>query len=93
MRKLDIARAVAQQLGIPLKDAKVAVEATFQAVTEGLIKHRKVAVRGLGTWTIRRREARMARVPSTGEKVRLPVRYVPFFKASKQFAEKINSAG
>jgi len=93
LRKLDIARIVAEELGIPLKDAKVAVEATFKAVTEGLINHRKVAVRGLGTWTIRRREARMARVPSTGEQVRLPVRYVPFFKPSKKFAESINKAG
>lgn len=76
-------------MGIQLKDAEAAVDATIQAIVTGIIKNQKVSIRGLGTWGIRTRKERAFALPKTGEIRRLPEKKVPFFKASKKLKELV----
>ena len=89
MTKLEVSQEVAHVMGIQLKDAEAAVDATIQAIITGIIKNQKVSIRGLGTWGIPIRKERAFALPKTGEIRQLPEKKVPFFKASNKLKELV----
>jgi integration host factor subunit beta len=50
-------------------------------------------MRGFGTFTVRRRNARMGHNPRNGEAVPVDEKTVPFFKAGKELRERLNRSG
>jgi len=58
----------------------------LQALQDG----EKIEIRGLGSFTIRERKARVARNPKTGAVVEIPARKTPFFKTGKDLRERVN---
>jgi integration host factor subunit beta len=50
-------------------------------------------MRGFGTFTVKRRNARIGRNPRTGEAVPVHQKTVPFFKAGKELRERLNGSG
>jgi integration host factor subunit beta len=55
----------------------------FSSITESLSEGKKVELRGFGSFRIRQRNARIGRNPKSGQKVEVPSKKVPFFKAGK----------
>ena len=51
---------------------------------------KKVELRGFGSFRIRQRNARVGRNPKSGEKVDVPSKKVPFFKAGKELRELVD---
>ena len=72
------------------KDAELAVNAIFDAMTSSLVDGQRIEVRGFGTFTINHRPARTGRNPMTGEKVAVPEKYVPHFKAGRELRERVD---
>lgn len=72
------------------KDMETAVDAVFEAMTESLVEHNRIEIRGLGAFVAKARRARGARNPRTGEKVSVPQKWVPFFTVGKELRERIN---
>jgi len=89
MNKADLIDFVAEQTGAYKKDAKAAVEAVLEGIQKGLISDGKVVLVGFGNFTVKRREARIARNPKTGEQVRVPARSVPTFKPSGNLKDAV----
>jgi nucleoid DNA-binding protein len=56
-------------------------------IMEEVWKGRVVSIRNFGKFYIRKSAQRVARNPKTGEKINLPVRLVPVFKAGKGFKD------
>jgi integration host factor subunit beta len=50
----------------------------------------RVELRRFGTFTVRRRSARMGRNPRTGEEVSVDAKTMPFFKAGRQLRARLN---
>lgn len=69
---------------------KQAVNTIIEAIKEELGNHGKVTIRGLGEWTVKRKNERMGRNPKTGESVPVSERMVVRFKASKTWKERMN---
>ena len=46
-------------------------------------------IRGLGSFSLNYRPPRTGRNPKTGEKVAVPGKYVPHFKAGKELRERV----
>jgi integration host factor subunit beta len=46
---------------------------------------------GFGAFSTREREARSGRNPRTGERVDVPAKRVPYFKAGKEIRERLNA--
>jgi len=67
--KKDIVRTIADQIGLPQLRTKELVQKTFEALIEALVRDERVELRNFGVFQIKRREARMARNPRTGERV------------------------
>ena len=67
------------------------VDIIFDTIAKALKEGRRVELRGFGAFFLRERKAITARNPKTGEKVPVPDRKVPFFKAGKQIKDLLNN--
>ncbi len=88
MNKGELIDNVANDIGVTKREAKKAVECVFENITGCLAKGDAVRLVGFGTFGVRKRAARMARNPRTGEKIQVQAINVPFFKAGKELKEK-----
>jgi len=84
MNKAELIEKLAEKYGAPSKaEAGRALEAFIEIVKEELKKGNEVAIGGFGTFRAKKRAARTARNPRTGETVQVPERIVPTFKPGK----------
>ena len=65
----------------------------FKEISGALISGGRVELRGFGTFSLRKRDARMGRNPRTGETVKVKSKSVPFFKCGKDLRKMLNMAG
>jgi DNA-binding protein HU-beta len=72
-------------------DVEVVFSATFEMITEALVKQDKIAIPGFGSYATKVREERKGRNPSTGKEMIIPKRVVANFKAAIQLKENINN--
>lgn len=79
MTKAELVAAVAEKTG----ETKKAVAAVVEEVMVQIKGAKKVSLVGFGTFTMKKRAARMGRNPSTGEAIPIPEKTVLTFKASK----------
>ena len=65
------------------------VDILFDSIKSALGEGDKMEIRGFGNFRVRKREARKARNPRTGELVEVPPKKVPFFKAGKELKDRV----
>jgi integration host factor subunit beta len=75
---------------LQLKEVSSLVDLFFDTMTASLKKEDRIEIRGFGTFSLRKRRARTARNPRTGEKVTVGDRYAVYFRAGKSLKERIN---
>ena len=90
MNKVDLVSAVAKQAELSKKDAGLAVEAVFDAISEALEKGDKVQLIGFGTFDVSERASREGRNPRTGETMKIAASKAPRFKAGKALKDRVN---
>jgi DNA-binding protein HU-beta len=66
MNKTELVDAVATQAELSKQDAKKAVEALFETISNTLAKEEKIQLIGFGTFEVRERAARTGHNPQTG---------------------------
>ena len=93
MNKSDLVQEVARVSGLTPEVSDTVVTAVFERIIEALAKGEHVELRGLGTFGIRQRRARIGRNPKTGASVSVPARKVPFFKMGKELRAILNPPG
>jgi len=59
----------------------------YSAIKRTLTQGHRVEIRGFGSFSLNYRPPRIGRNPKTGEKVSVPGKYVPHFKAGKELRE------
>ncbi len=89
MKKIELIAAVAEKTGMTKKDAERAINATIEAITEGMAQGEKVQLAGFGIFEAKTREARTGRNPRTKETIQIPATRLPVFKASKTLKDTI----
>jgi DNA-binding protein HU-beta len=90
MTKADIVDKVAEGTGLTKLETEAIIEGFFKTVIEALKEGNGIEIRGFGTYKVKKKNARNARNPKTGEKVFVPEHFVPVFKFSKDFKELVN---
>lgn len=66
------------------------VDTILREISKTLKQGRRVELRGLGAFSIRKHAARIARNPKTGKEVSLSERHAIYFRAGKELREKVN---
>ncbi len=91
MTKADLVQQVADAIGpgITKKDCALVVDGFLNAIKQAVSSGENIEIRGFGTFKVRRRKARMARNPRTGDPVRVPARAVPVFKPSRLLRSRV----
>lgn len=75
------------------KDADYAVKMILDAMTDALARGDRIEIREFGSFALNYRPPRVGRNPKSGEKVHVPEKYVPHFKAGKELRERVDLAG
>ena len=75
--------AVRDDLQLTKRNAEVAVNAVFSAMTDALVNGDRIEIRGLGSFKVKERMPRVGRNPKTGDVVPIPACRVPSFIAGK----------
>ena len=90
MNKAEFIDAIAAKAGLSKKDAKGAVDAVLETITESLVKKDSVSFIGFGTFATADRAARTAKVPGTDRTVDVPATTVAKFKVGKALKEAVS---
>ena len=84
MNKGELVKAVAENAGLTLAQAKAAVDAAINSVSAALKAGDKVTIPGIVTIAVEERAARTGINPQTKEKIQIPAKKVVKFKAGSQ---------
>ena len=90
MNKAELTAAIVKKTGFTKKDAEKALSAVTDVVAEALKKGDKVQIVGFGSFEVRKRPARVARNPRTGEQIKIAASKAPVFKAGKGLKDSVN---
>ena len=91
MTKADVIAEISEKTGIEKADVSTTVEAFFSVVKDSLAEGENIYVRGFGSFINKKRAKKVARNISKNTAIIIDAHYVPSFKPSKIFTEKIKS--
>ena len=91
LTKKDIINSIYMQIGFSKKISENLFDDIFECILENLIKHNKLKISNLGTFTVKNKKSRPGLNFKTKEKRIISERNVVLFKPSKKFKEFINS--
>ena len=91
MTKKEIVKTISEECGLTQLKTKEVVQKTFEAIIATLVddsRHR-IELRNFGVFEVKKRAARKARNPRTGERVEVAEKYVVTFKPGKEMEEQV----
>lgn len=89
MTKKEIVKTISDEIGLTQLKTKEIVQKTFDAIVETLVEERRIELRNFGVFEVKKRAARKARNPRTGEKVDVAEKFVVTFKPGKEMEERV----
>ena len=92
MNKAELIDALTTKLGTDRRQATAAVENIVDTIVRAVHKGESVTITGFGVFEQRRRAARVARNPRTGETVKVKPTSVPAFRPGAQFKAVVSGA-
>ncbi|MCX4256382.1 MAG: HU family DNA-binding protein [Oscillospiraceae bacterium] len=90
MTKAELINAIAEKSELTKKDAEKALNAVVTSITDALVDGDKVQIVGFGTFEVRERSAKEAINPRTKEKINVPAKKAPAFKAGKALKDAVD---
>jgi integration host factor subunit beta len=87
----ELVELLAQQFPQLLpKDVELAVKTLLDTMTQALSQGKRIELRGVGSFVLHHRPARVGRNPKSGEQVMIPEKKVPHFKPGKELRERVD---
>ena len=92
MTKADVIGQISDQTGIDKADVSATVEAFFSVIKNSMADGNNVYVRGFGSFVNKKRARKVARNISKNTAIIIDAHFIPSFKPSKVFVEKIKNS-
>jgi len=73
-------------------DCQESVAAILDSISQSLSNGSRVEIRGFGSFSLNHRPPRLGRNPKTGQRVDVPEKHVPHFRAGKELRARVNSS-
>lgn len=89
MTKKEIVKTISDEIGLTQLRTKEIVQKTFDAIVDTLVEERRIELRNFGVFEVKKRAARKARNPRTGERVDVAEKFVVTFKPGKEMEERV----
>lgn len=90
MTRSQLIQTIAVRCGLPHAVATQVVAIFFEAMAEALCQGRRIEIRGLGTFKVKRHAARSAHNPRTGDPVDVTSKVRPAYRMGKELRERLN---
>ncbi len=90
MTKADIVEKASAVVDMPKRKGEVVVNTVLRCIIDALAKGDRVDLRGFGSFRVSSRNGRIGRNPRTGEKIKVPAKKVPLFRAGKEFRRRVD---
>ena len=90
--KADVINEISDKTGIDKADVQASVEAFFTVVKNNMANGENVYVRGFGSFVNKKRAKKIARNISKNTAIVIDEHFIPSFKPSKIFVEKIKKS-
>lgn len=92
MTKAEVISQISEKTGIDKADVQTTVEAFFNVIKASMADGENIYVRGFGSFVNKKRAKKIARNISKNTAIIIEEHYVPSFKPSKVFVERIKSS-
>lgn len=92
MQKSDIVHEIAKETGIEKVTILKIVESFMATVKGSLTKDKNVYLRGFGSFIVKKRARKIARNISKNTSIIVPEHFIPSFKPSKSFVNKVKKS-
>ena len=92
MTKADVINEISEKTGIDKADVQVTVEAFFSVIKNSMAEGENIYVRGFGSFINKKRAKKVARNISKNTAMIIEEHFVPSFKPSKIFTDKIRDS-
>ncbi len=91
MRKSDLIGEIAQRTGNERAQVEAVIEALMTSIKNTVIEKKKVSLRSFGTFSLKRRKAKMARNIVKNIPILIPERNIPWFKPARTFMKRVKN--
>ena len=92
MTKAEVIAAISEKTGLDKSDVSNTVEAFFNTIKKTMAEGENIYVRGFGSFVNKKRARKVARNISKNTAIIIEEHFIPSFKPSKVFSEKIKSS-
>ncbi|MEJ2057949.1 MAG: integration host factor subunit beta [Desulfofustis sp.] len=92
MNKSELIEALAQEIGIPHREAAAITNTVIDTMTDALARGESIEIRGFGSFVIKQYGSYEGRNPKTGKKIKVSPKKLPFFKVGKDLREQVNKS-
>ena len=92
MTKAEVISEIADKTGIEKSDVQATVEAFFKVVKDSMSDGNNIYVRGFGSFVNKKRARKVARNISKNTSIIIDEHFIPGFKPSKTFVQKIKNS-
>lgn len=89
--KADVINEISEKTGVERKDVQASVEAFFSVVKDNMESGNNIYVRGFGSFVNKKRAKKIARNISKNTSIVIDEHFVPSFKPSKSFVERVKA--
>ena len=89
MTKKEIVKIIAEQIGLSQLKTKDIVERMFDSIIDTLVTEGRIELRNFGVFEVKKRAARQARNPKTGENVQVDEKFVVTFRPGKEMEARV----
>lgn len=90
--KKDLVETISDKTGLTQVDSRIVVESFLEAVGASLKQGKNIEIRGFGRFKLKKKKAREARNPRTGEAIQVEAGVKPIFLASRELTAKVDQA-
>jgi len=90
MNRSELSKEIAKKLGVSQKEALKYIDLITSSISNAMEKGDRVEIRGFGSFIVKKYDKRAGVNPKNGQKIVIPAKKLPSFKAGKDLKEKIN---
>ena len=91
MTKKEIVRSVSEKFNLTQLQTKIIVQCVFDCIADTLVEENRIELRNFGVFEVRKRAARKARNPKTGDEVQVKEKRVVVFKSGKALEDALQN--
>ena len=91
MNKLELIKSLQDEADLTKAESQAVVDIFFGNMADALVKGRRVEIRGLCSFFIKKYKSYTGRNPKSGGKVKIKAKRMPFFKCGKELKERVDS--